>query len=133
MNKSNNRIVINGPVHLDTVTMYSDNQILVNACPWACDVADEVAPDGTVKLKGCTTIEPGAGVTFRPYRQGTGSRYKVLFETEHCTVLHTNGGTVIEKWRFSNKMTSAEIREARQWENQKLDAFYKSRREETKW
>jgi hypothetical protein len=30
-------------------------------------------------------------------------------------------------------MTSAEIREARQWENQKLDAFYKSRREETKW
>jgi L-ribulose-5-phosphate 3-epimerase UlaE len=86
-----------------------------------------------VKLKGCTTIEPGAGVVFRPYRQGTGSRYKVLFETEHCTVMRTNGGTVIEKWRFSNKMTSAEIREARQWENQKLDAFYKSRREETQW
>lgn len=133
MKKDKKRIVINGPVHLDTVTMYNDNLIQVNACPWVGDVVDEVAPDGIVKLKGRTTIEPGAGLVFRPYRQGTGSRYKVIFETEHCTVMRTHGGTLIEKWRFSNKMTSVQIREARRKENAQLDAFYGSRKEKTQW
>ena len=133
MKNDNKRIVVNGNVCLDTVTLYSENQIRVDACPWMCDMAGEVAPDGLLKLRGCTTIEPGAGVVFRPYRRNTGSRYVVLFETEHCTVLQTHGGTLIEKWRFSNKMTSVQIREARRKENAQLDAYYRSRKEKTQW
>jgi hypothetical protein len=132
-NKSNKRIVINGDVKMDTVTVYSENQIKVDACPWMREKADEVAPDGRLRLKGCTTIEPGAQMVFRPYKVGTGSRYQLLFKTEHCDVMRTQGGVIIEKWRFRPSMTSADISEARARENVKIDAYYQSRKEKTIW
>lgn len=128
------RIVINGDVKLDTVTVYSENQIRVDACPWMADKAGEVAPDGRLRLKGCTTIEPGAQMVFRPYRIGSqGKRYEVLFKTEHCDVLRTQGGVIIEKWRFRPTMNAADIRKARQAEGQRINAYYQSRKEETIW
>ena len=131
--KTGKRIVINGDVKLDTVTVYSENQIKVDACPWMGDEADKVAPDGRLRMKGCTTIEPGAGMVFRPYRTGSGSRYKMLFKTEHCDVMQTQGGVIIEKWRFKPSMTSMDICEARARENVNIDAYYQSRKEETVW
>ena len=131
--KNQKRVVINGDVVMDTVTVYSENQIKVEACPWMGDKTDEVAPDGRLRLKGCTTIEPGAQMIFRPYKVGTGSRYQLLFKTEHCDVMRTQGGVIIEKWRFRPSMTSADISEARARENVKIDAYYQSRKEETIW
>ena len=128
------RIVINGDVKMDTVTVYSENQIKVDACPWMREKADEVAPDGRLRLKGCTTIEPGAQLVFRPYRIGSqGSRYQILFKTEHCDVLQTQKGIVLEKWRFKPTMNATDIRKARQTEGKKIDAYYQSRTEETVW
>ena len=101
MSKTNKqRIVINGDVVMDTVTVYSENQIKVDACPWMNDKAGEVAPDGRLRLKGCTTIEPGAQpgaqLVFRPYQIGSqGKRYEVLFKTEHCDVMRTQGGVFL--------------------------------------
>ena len=131
--KNQKRVVINSDVVMDTVTVYSENQIKVEACPWMGDKTDEVAPDGRLRLKGCTTIEPGAQMVFRPYKVGTGSRYQLLFKTEHCDVMRTQGGVIIEKWRFRPSMTSADISEARARENVKIDAYYQSRKEETIW
>ena len=131
--KNQKRVVINGDVVMDTVTVYSENQIKVEACPWMGDKTDEVAPDGRLRLKGCTTIEPGAQMVFRPYKVGTGSRYQLLFKTEHCDVMRTQGGVIIVKWRFRPSMTSADISEARARENVKIDAYYQSRKEKTIW
>ena len=132
--KEQKRIVINGDVKMDTVTVYSENQIKVDACPWMREKADEVAPDGRLRLKGCTTIEPGAQLVFRPYRIGSqGSRYQTLFKTEHCDVLQTQKGIVLEKWRFKPTMNATDIRKARQVEGKKIDAYYQSRKEETVW
>ena len=131
--KNQKRVVINGDVVMDTVTVDSENQIKVEACPWMGDKTDEVAPDGRLRLKGCTTIEPGAQMVFRPYKVGTGSRYQLLFKTEHCDVMRTQGGVIIEKWRFRPSMTSADISEARARENVKIDAYYQSRKEKTIW
>ena len=132
-NKSNKRIVINGDVKMDTVTVYSENQIKVDACLWMKEKADEVAPDGRLRLKGCTTIEPGAQMVFRPYKVGTGSRYQLLFKTEHCDVMQTQGGVVIEKWRFKPVMTATDIYKARTEEGMRINAYYQSRKEETIW
>lgn len=134
MTTNDRRIVINGDVKMDTVTVYSDNQIKVDACPWMADVAEEVAPDGRVKMKGCTIIEPGARMIFRPYNIGSqGSRYRQLYTTEHCCVLQTQRGVVIEKWRFKPTMSAADICTARQVEGQRINAYYMSRKEETVW
>ena len=131
--KNQKRVVINGDVVMDTVTVYSENQIKVEACPWMGDKTDEVAPAGRLRLKGCPTIAPGAQMIFRPYKVGTGSRYQLLFKTEHCDVMRTQGGVIIEKWRFRPSMTSADISEARARENVKIDAYYQSRKEKTIW
>ena len=132
--KNQKRVVINGDVKMDTVTVYSENQIKVDACPWMREKADEVAPDGRLRLRGVTTIEPGAQLVFRPYRIGSqGSRYQILFKTEHCDVLQTQKGIVIEKWRFKPTMNATDIRKARQVEGKKIDAYYQSRKEETVW
>ena len=134
MANSKKRIVINGDVKMDTVTVYSENQIKVDACPWMSDKADKVAPDGRLRLKGCTTIEPGARMVFRPYRIGSqGRRYQILFKTEHCDVMQTQKGVVIEKWRFKPAMNATGIRKVRQAEGKKIDAYYQSRMEETIW
>ena len=132
--KNKKRIVVNGDVKMDTVTVYSENQIKVDACPWMSDKADEVAPDGRVRMKGCTIIEPGAKMVFRPYNVGSmGSRYKQLFATEHCCVMQTQGGVVIEKWRFKPTMNATDICKARQTEGEKINAYYMSRKEKTVW
>ena len=86
--------------------MYSENQIKVEACPWMDKEADEVAPDGRVRMKGFSIIEPGARMFFKPYNIGSrGNRYRTLFSTEHCEVMRSGGGVVIEKWRFGKRMT----------------------------
>ena len=132
--KENKRIVVNGDVVMDTVTVYSENQIKVDACPWMSDNADNVAPDGRLRIKGCTTIEPGAHLVFRPYRIGSqGSRSKQLYKTEHCSVMQTQGGVIIEKWRFKPTMNATNIRKARWEEGKKINAYYQSRKEETIW
>ena len=128
------RIVVNGDVKLDSVALLSNNRIMVTACPWMADKAEEVAPDGRVKMKGCTIIEPGAQMVFRPYNVGSmGSRYKQLFATEHCSVMQTQGGIVIEKWRFKHTMNAMDICKARQTEGEKINAYYMSRKENTVW
>ena len=131
--KNQKRVVINGDVVMDTVTVYSENQIKVEACPWQRDKSVEVAPDGRLRMKGVTTIEPGAYMVFRPYKMGTGSRYQVLFKTEHCDVLQTQKGVVIEKWRFKPVMTATDIYKARTEEGMRINAYYQSRKEETIW
>ena len=132
--KENKRIVVNGDVVMDTVTVYSENQIKVDACPWMSDNADNVAPDGRLRIKGCTTIEPGARLVFKPYRIGSqGSRYQILFRTEHCDVMRTQRGVIIEKWRFKPTMTATDICSARQTESTKINAYYQSRKESTIW
>ena len=134
MSDEKKRIVVNGDVWMDTVTVYSENQIKVDGCPWMTHVVHDIVPDGTVKMKGITTIEPGAHLVFRPYRIGSqGKRYEVLYKTEHCDVLRTQGGVIIEKWRFKPAMTATEIRRARQSEGKLINAFYQSRKEETIW
>ena len=119
---------------MDTVTVYSENQIKVDGCPWMQNVVHDIVPDGRVKLKGVTTIEPGAHMVFRPYKVGSkGSRYEMLFKTEHCDVMRTQAGAIIEKWRFEPSMTSTDICKAHARENVKIEAYYQSRKEETVW
>ena len=125
--KKNKRITTGGEVIIDTTTSYSEKQIRVDACPWMSDMVDMIAPDGRMKLKGCTTIEADASVTFKPYRIGSqGQRYQVVFRTEHCDVMRTQGGVIIEKWRFKKSMTNGDILEARKRENARINAFYKA-------
>lgn len=122
--KKNKRITTSGKVKIDTTTLYSEHLIRIDACEWS--ETEDIAPDGAVSFKGRTIIEPGARIIIKPYRSNTGSRYKQVFETEHCTVMLTQRGAIIEKWRFKKSMTNGDILEARKRENARINAFYKA-------
>lgn len=134
MTDKSKRIVVNGEVRMDTVAVFSEKGIKVEACPWMDKEADEVVPDGRVRMKGFSIIEPGARMFFKPYNIGSrGNRYRTLFSTEHCEVMRSGGGVVIEKWRFGKRMTLEDILTMRHIEGQRINAFYKSRKESTVW
>ena len=131
--KDKKRIVINGNVCMDTVTVYSENQIKVDACPWMADKTYEVAPDGRVRLKGCTTIEPGASMVFRPYRIGSqGERYKRIFATRNGEIKTTRKSVIMEL-RFPKRFGKTLIHNMMSEEMEEMKAFMMSKRENTDW
>ena len=133
MSKNQKRIVINGDVVMDTVTVYSDNQIKVDACPWMKDKADEVAPDGRLRLKGCTTIEPGAQMVFRPYKLGSqGERYKRIFYTRNGEIKTTRKNVIMEL-RFPKRLGKTLIHSMMSEEMEEMKAFILAKRENTDW
>ena len=55
--KNKKRIVVNGDVWMDTVTVYSENQIKVDGCPWMQNVVHDIVPDGKVGFVCEPTVE----------------------------------------------------------------------------
>ena len=51
-----------------------------------------------------------------PYNESGAPRYEELYSTEHCRLLMTLGGSILEKWNFGGRMSMQEIAEARRRE-----------------
>lgn len=131
--KNQKRIVINGDVMMDTVTVYSENQIKVDACPWMADRMGEVAPDGRLRLKGCTTIEPGAQMIFRPYKVGSlGERYKRIFLTRNGEIKTTRKNIIMEL-RFPKRFGKTLIHSMMKEDMEEMMAYILAKRENTEW
>ena len=131
--KNKKRIVVNGDVWMDTVTVYSENQIKVDGCPWMQNVVHDIVPDGKVKLKGVTTIEPGAHMVFRPYKMGSvGERYKRIFYTRNGEIKTTRKNIIMEM-RFPKRFGKTLIHGMMKEEMQEMQAFILAKRENTDW
>lgn len=121
-------------VRMDTQTAFLANgNINIYPCAWEMDKIP-VTADGTASFKGRIRVEEDGRTRVVPYNIGSqGPRYATLFETEHCRVMKTQNGKIIEKWTFKPSLTNEEIRTARTLESTKVDGFYASRMAETKW
>ena len=94
--------------------------------PASAKEGDSVSVTVTVRDDGSTQV--------KAYRLGAkGPRYEELFATEHCRVLRTPAGKIIEKWSFRPSLTADGIRILRNLESPRIDAFYISRKLGTKW
>ncbi len=121
-------------VYMDTQTAFLANgNINIYPCAWESDKAP-VTTDGAASFKGRIRVEEDGRTRVVPYRIGSqGPRYIPLFETDHCQVMMTQGGKLIERWTFKPSMTADEILTARTLEGVKVSGFYQSRRQETRW
>lgn len=119
---------------MDTQTAFLANgNINIYPCAWESDKAP-VTTDGAASFKGRIHVEEDGRTRVVPYRIGSqGPRYLPLFETDHCQVMMTQGGKLIERWSFKPSMTADEILTARTLEGVKVSGFYQSRRQETRW
>lgn len=120
-------------VRMDTQTAFMANgNINIYPCAWEADKAP-ITPEGRASYKGRITVEEDGFTRVKPYNIDTGPRYIELFATEHCRVLMTTRGRIIEKWSFRPSLTADDILALRNLEGRRIDAYYASRRLETRW
>lgn len=121
-------------VRMDTQTAFLANgNINIYPCSWEVEKAP-ITPDGRASYKGRITVEEDGRTRVSPYNIGPqGPRYIELFATEHCRVMMTQRGQIIEKWSFRHSLTSDDIRALRALEGRRIDAYYASRKLETRW
>lgn len=119
---------------MDTQTAFLANgNINIYPCSWEVEKAP-ITPDGRASYKGRITVEEDGRTRVSPYNIGSqGPRYIELFATEHCRVMMTQRGQIIEKWSFRPSLTSDDIRALRALEGRRIDAYYASRKLETRW
>lgn len=121
-------------VRMDTqATFLVNGDINIYPCVWESYKAP-IMPEKQVTYKGRITVQDDGSTHVKAYRTGVqGPRYEELFATEHCRVMRTPGGKIIEKWSFRHSLTADEIRALRNLEGRRIDAYYISRKLETKW
>ena len=128
------RNVVLKDVRMDTQTAFlASGDILIYPSPWEADKAP-VTAGGRASYRGRIRVEEDGSTRVTRYNTGLqGPLYTLLFETEHCQVMRTPRGKIIERWSFPPTFTADDIRSARDTEGYAIDAFYASRRLETKW
>ena len=101
-------------VRMDTQTAFLANgNINIYPCSWEVEKTP-ITPDGRASYKGRITVEEDGRTRVSPYNIGSqGPRYIELFATEHCRVMMTQRGQIIEKWSFRPSLTSDDIRALR--------------------
>ena len=110
-------------VRMDTQTAFLANgNINIYPCAWEAEKAP-ITPDGRASYKGRITVEEDGRTRVSPYNMGTGP----------CRVMMTQRGQIIEKWSFRPSLTSDDIRALRALEGRRIDAYYASRKLETRW
>ena len=122
-------------VRLDTQTAFLANgNINIYPCPWEADRVPISTTDGRASYRGRIRVEKDGRTRVTRYNTGLqGPLFTTLFETEHCRVLLTPRGKIIERWNFPPALTADEIRTIRALEGAKVDGFYTSRKLETRW
>ena len=112
-------------VQMDTQTAFFVNgDIKVYPCSYEQEKTP-VTHEKKVSYKGRITVMEDGNTDVTAYNIGSqGPRYKELFATEHCSVLETHGGSLIERWRFKKKMSIHQIWEVRRREQPQVDAFF---------
>lgn len=118
-------------VQMDTQTAFFVNgDIKVYPCSYEQDKAP-ITSDPKVSYKGRITVMEDGNTNVMAYNIGSqGPRYKELFATEHCSVLITHGGSLIERWKFKKKLSIHRIWEIRRREQPAVEAFFLTLKED---
>ncbi len=121
-------------IQMDTQTAFlASGNINIYPCAWEADKVPFTA-HGRASYRGRIQVEEDGRTQVTRYNIGSqGPLYTLLMETEHCQVLMTTRGKIIERWSFPPALTADEIRTIRTLEGVKVDSFYNSRKAETKW
>lgn len=119
---------------MDTQTAFMPNgSINIYPCGWEEDKAP-ITLEGQASYQARILVDEKGRTRVRPYNVGSqGPRYVELFATEHCRVLMTPRGGIIERWCFRPSMTPDDICSLRNLEGRRIDGYYASRKVETKW
>ena len=114
-------------VQMDTQTAFMANgNINIYPCAWENEQAPITVGGEKRSFRGRITVGEDGETHVVPYNEGGAPRYEELYSTEHCRLLMTLGGSILEKWYFSGRMSMAEIGAARRRESKDISAWFRT-------
>lgn len=115
-------------VQLDAqVRISAHGDIVVAPLPWEGAGKAPIMVDGKVRFRASVTLSDDGTVEIRRFKTGVQPpRYSLVFRTEHCDVLLSRGGSLVERWRFGKRMSLREMYDTRKRERRQVDAFFES-------
>ena len=119
-------------INMETQTVYNANGS-INIYPCDFELGQNIVLRGSVaSQKGRMTTDDDGRSHFRPYAVGSGSRYMMLFNTDHGE-LKTSQKNVIVRLTIPKKLGKNVIEKLLREEIDQIKAYIKSRNTETKW
>ena len=119
-------------VRMDTQTAYLANgDISIYPCAWEKHQAPITAGGDKRTFRGRITVNEDGETHVRPYNENGNPRYEELYSTEHCRLLMTQCGSIIEKWHFGERMSMDEIAVTRSREMRYINSWFRSRKGES--
>lgn len=119
-------------INMETQTVYNANGS-INIYPCDFELGQHIVSGGVIaSQKGRMTTSDDGRSHFRPYAVGSGSRYMMLFNTEHGE-LKTSQKNVIVRLVFPKKLGKNDISKLLREEIDLIKAYIKSRNDETQW
>ena len=115
-------------VKMDTQTaLMANGNINIYPCGWENEHAPITVGGGKRTFRGRITVDEDGETHVVPYNESGAPRYEALSSTEHCRLLMTLGGSIIEKWDFNGRMSMQEIADARRREMRYINAWFRNR------
>lgn len=119
-------------VRMDTQTAFMQNgDINIYPCSWEHVQSPITVGGGKHSFRGRITVEDDGETRVTAYRENGNPRYQELFSTEHCRLLMTQCGSIIEKWHFGERMSMDEIADTRSREMRYINSWFRSRKGES--
>ena len=114
-------------VQMGTQTAFMANgNINIYPCGWETEQVPITAGGGKRSFRGRITVDEDGETHVVPYNESGLPRYEELYSTEHCRLMMTLGGSIIEKWNFGGRMSMQEIAEARRREMRYINAWFRT-------
>ena len=114
-----------------TTSFFANGDIKVYPCPWN-ENDEPITPEKKVSYRGRITVMEDGQTDVKRYRLGTNPPlYTKLFSTEHCDVLRSQAGKLVERWKFHQKLSIHQVWEIRQREQPAVNAFFLTLKEDS--
>ena len=128
----NNQNIFVDSINMETQTVFNANGS-INIYPCDFELGQHIVAGNTIaSQKGRMTTDDDGRSHFRPYAIGSGSRYMLLFSTDHGE-LKTSQKNVIVRLVLPKKLGKRTIEKMVREEIEQIKAYIKSRKTETKW
>ena len=123
--------ILFGNVRMDAqVGMNVNGNINIWPEPWEMENAP-VMPERKVSYRGRITLMDDGQAEVKRYNIGSQlPLYHRLFSTEHCDIIRTQGGQLIERWKFKKTLNIHQIWDIRRREQPAVEAFLLAMKED---
>ena len=117
--------ILFGNVQMDAqVTMNVNGDINIWPEAWEAEKAP-IMPERRVAYRGRITLMEDGQTEVKRYHIGSQlPLYRKLFSTEHCDIIRTQGGQLIERWRFKKNLSIHQVCDIRRREQPAVEAFF---------